>query len=265
MGERSQIYVCFEADEPALIARYFQWNSGSNMISRLKHIIQFVKEAKDKMTPQGFELWCKDYGTKKELISLMEVDFDCFSISLSRDIVEEYHDFHNEGPFKNHVFLEQDNNDGQLYVYICKDGTIEYCLVTETATTRNRITARDYIKLYNEDLPKYMALLRDGNIDWIEANAKFMKQDRLDSIINADYSIYSNYSSELQTETFHFTCEWYKALNEPEYREFLEKISDDEAAAYCKEWAKQYMYVKKHYTVEDFFAKKIEETRREKK
>lgn len=45
MGQRSQIFVRFEKElgEKEIVARYFNWNYGERMISRVYHTIAWIK------------------------------------------------------------------------------------------------------------------------------------------------------------------------------------------------------------------------------
>lgn len=45
MGQRSQIFVRFEKElgEKEIVARYFNWNYGERMISRVYHTIDWIK------------------------------------------------------------------------------------------------------------------------------------------------------------------------------------------------------------------------------
>ena len=46
MGQRSQIFVRFEKEfgEKEIVARYFNWNYGERMISRVYHTIAWIKD-----------------------------------------------------------------------------------------------------------------------------------------------------------------------------------------------------------------------------
>ena len=122
MGQRSQIYIRVNdmAGRKFLVPRYYQWNYGERMVSRARHILEWLKM---------YEGWpyslCHGDNTEKLKI-VMDVNFDYHDVVLGQDIIKEWNEEVeyakkqgiklSEKAFKEMVFDGQDNNDGQLFI-----------------------------------------------------------------------------------------------------------------------------------------------------
>lgn len=92
MGQRSQIFVRFEKElgEKEIVARYFNWNYGERMISRVYHTIAWIKA--------HLELTNSDPGqylsqNRKKLVRILDTNFDMYDITIASNILKEYEEF----------------------------------------------------------------------------------------------------------------------------------------------------------------------------
>ena len=125
MGQRSQIYVRVNdmAGRKFLAPRCYQWNFGERMVSRARHILEWLKM---------YEGWpyslCMGDNHEK-LKKIMDTNFDYHDVVLGIDLIKEYKETveyfkdRDEEPstFKESVFDGQDNNDGQLFIDVIVD------------------------------------------------------------------------------------------------------------------------------------------------
>lgn len=187
MGQRSQIYVRYQKDGVNyLTARYYQWNYGERMISRCRHSLEWIK-----MMMQYD--WYLTSETEK-LKRYLDVNFDMQDIVIGSDIIEEWTEcsWKDETTFNNFVFLEQDNNDGKLFINI-KDGVIKYAFVDTDCNTEHIMNANQYMNWDYEDWLNSEYLDAEArqtcinNFEAIESLAELMTEEELDEFINADY------------------------------------------------------------------------------
>lgn len=122
MGQRSQIFVRYEDAEGKkhLIARYYQWNYGERMISRVAYTMSWLKAY------IGY-----DWEIEKKCARIMDVNFDYHDVYVSSDMLEEYAEFHpqQDCSFKDFAFVGMDNNDGKALIDIKKDGAMSYAFL----------------------------------------------------------------------------------------------------------------------------------------
>ena len=122
MGQRSQIYVRMndENGKYRLVARYFQWNFGTRMVSRARGIIEWLEGMK-----QSTYWISASYKDKKvtKLERVMEINWDYKDVVLSIDILKEYEEGYYSSPIG--IFTGQDNNDGQLIIDMIVDWKIK--------------------------------------------------------------------------------------------------------------------------------------------
>ena len=187
MGQRSQIYVRYTKDNKRyLTARYFQWNYGERMISRCKHTLEWIKEH------MNYDWY---FTTEPEMLKrYLDVNFDMQSIVIGSDIVKEWEewDYKEETTFNDFVFLQQDNNDGKLFIDI-KDGTIKYAFVDAECHTEHIMNARQYMDWDYEDwrdseyINDEAKKTCEDNFKVIAEIAELMTEQELEEFINADY------------------------------------------------------------------------------
>ena len=196
MGQRSQIYVRYNTKEgtKSLIARYFQWNYGTRMVSRARGIIEWCKANAAYFDINGIE----------RLIRIIETNFDYRDVCISSNIADEYKQYAFEGEtFSQFVFEGQDNNDGQLYI----DLNINW---EKRNTPSKRIKVKYAFVPYTEDVPmdaeeymqwdekdeapwrnnKYIqgeVKYTERNIRYINKHAKLMTQDEIIEFRSYDY------------------------------------------------------------------------------
>lgn len=187
MGQRSQIYVRYQKDcVNYLIARYYQWNYGERMISRCKHGIEWIKEM------LNYD-WYLTTETEK-LKRILDVNFDMQDIVMGSDIIKEWEecDWKEETTFNSFVFLEQDNNDGKLFID-AKNGIIKYAFLDYDCNLDHIMTAEQYINwdyegwITSHYLDDEQKLTCFNNIKEIAEMAELMTKEELEDFINCDY------------------------------------------------------------------------------
>lgn len=117
MGQRSQIYVKINTRDQGdmLIASYFGWNYGTRMVSRAMGIMEWLNAYKDYPTTFQYNSQSHEYvNNAKKLQQIMATNFDMRDVAESADIIKEYESGLYRKP--EGMFLEQDNNDGQLLI-----------------------------------------------------------------------------------------------------------------------------------------------------
>lgn len=117
MGQRSQIYVRFtnpETGRKKLVARYFGWNYGERMVSRVRNTIEFIECQINSTIYKTTRMFDEQF--EERLVRIMETNFDLKDVQFSGNIIREYEEMYlGEMPFKT-VFIDQDNNDGQAFI-----------------------------------------------------------------------------------------------------------------------------------------------------
>ena len=189
MGQRSQIYIAFNkqsSDYPRiarggkdkiLIARYYQWNFGSRMVSRAAWLMRWLKTNIDTL----------DWKIEN-IVRISDTNFDFKDVVISQDIIresEEYKTYGCKTP-NEYVFDGQDNNDGTLFIKIEQDGTIKYAF--SDSNHSKVMTAKQYMAW-----GKYSSEERDGsnysdNCKQINEIAILMNNDELENFISDSYS-----------------------------------------------------------------------------
>lgn len=185
MGQRSQIYIRYEDENnnKGLTALYFQWNYGCRMISRAKYGIEWIKKNYEYIS------WNE---TLQKLRRIFEINFDMVDCVLSANIIDEFMECGQNEDFNSYVFLDQDNNNGKLFIDILKDGKIKYaftdCCITKALTPKEYMDSEDwYCKDYEDRKFSQINLLNE-NFKYIEENAELMTNEELREFIEADYT-----------------------------------------------------------------------------
>lgn len=189
MGQRSQIYVAYDKghrnekgiverkDGQYLIARYYQWNYGSRMVSRAKGLIEWILENIEYI----------DYLSKK-IPRIADTNWDLHDVAISQDIIKEEKDSREPddkdySPYK-YIFEWQDNNDGKLFISIKDDGEIKYAFTDGDISAP--LTAEGYI--YNGRYStKDNASNYSENCKYIGEHATLMTKAELDIFIHNNY------------------------------------------------------------------------------
>ena len=111
MGQRSQIYFRCNTlyGKYLLVAKYFQWNYGTRLVSRARGILEWLDREKEFAT-----LFYNGSSTIERLKRVMEINWDYKDVVVSQDIVDEYKRGLYSEPKE--IFTGQDNNDGQLLI-----------------------------------------------------------------------------------------------------------------------------------------------------
>ena len=234
MGQRSQIYVKFESEKgKILIANYYQWNYGEGMISRAKHVIEYLKDIHDGIYKDGdFSFWYENTNNIKKIKRMLDVNFDFQNITISQDIIKEYKEGTDDDcKFNDYVFYGQDNNDGQFYLYVMNDGTFKYTFTDYNCN--DRLTAHQYMEDYNAEEKE----LCEENMSYIETSAQLMTNSEWAEFLDDDYSsLYAKRSTPAEEAVFKLSMLWGDYLRSKKsykgilYSDFLSKIPDDKAA-----------------------------------
>ena len=188
MGMRSQIYIRYKNKKGTqLIARYFQWNYGENMVSRARSIIEWLTYMHE------YRDWLFDNERKMlELERVCDVNFDMRSISLSTDIVREVvEQKFDESCGLNNAIFGQDNNNGQLLID-ATSVTIKYAFIPYFLEPEKIMDAYGYM---DWDLPigwrdnQYFAEYTNRNIQYIAEHAELMTEEDVRNFLGDDYEI----------------------------------------------------------------------------
>lgn len=136
MGQRSQIFVRFEKElgEKEIVARYFNWNYGERMISRVYHTIDWIKRHLEitNSDPGQYLSW-----NRKKLIRILDTNFDMCDVIITSNILKEYEECDWNMSLNDFMFHGQDNNDGKAFIDVKRDGTIKYALLTRNNALRD--------------------------------------------------------------------------------------------------------------------------------
>lgn len=209
MGQRSQMYIIIkEKGEYAMCANYYGWNYGERLISRSRYSLEYILEMKKSGILHTY--------FKNKLKRIMDVNFDMMDVVESSDIVneffEDYYDEYvkeneNEASFADcfwdYCFSTQDNNDGQMYLYIDLDADVfipKMCFLSGTLMDEEntRVMSADSYLInnlcYGEDFKTWQEYMEDSdyygkreiaytkaNVDFINENTELLlKQELLD-------------------------------------------------------------------------------------
>jgi hypothetical protein len=115
-------------------------------------------------------------------------------IVMGSDIVKEWDewDYKDETTFNNFVFLEQDNNDGKLFIDV-KNGIVKYAFLDSDCHTEHIMNAEQYMNwdcegwITNEYIDDEQKLICFNNIKEIAEMAELMSQEELEDFINYKY------------------------------------------------------------------------------
>lgn len=192
MGQRSQIYIRVKGE--LVVANYYQWNYAERMISRARAIIEWIDEYRKN---DWLDFFKKDgcsinNSSITKLRRICDINFDMRDVAISCDIFKEYEELGNESPFKDYVFLEQDNNDGKLFVDVTESG-IKYCFTDYNC--KKTMGGEKYMawergkdwKQTNQYFTKNDLKTCLSNIRFIKSHAKLMTKDELEEFINKKY------------------------------------------------------------------------------
>ena len=199
MGQRSQIYVAFNMGDrnddgslkvrctEFLIARYYQWNYGSRMISRARGLIEWIDAYKRFL----------DFRYDR-IPYIADVNFDLRDVALGQDIIKEYAEgYYDE---EEEIFLGQDNNDGKLFIRIEDNGVIKYCFTgygdyecIKPLDCKGYMNSQFDEDPYSPDYSPYETEIEHGsnyfeNAKYISEHAVLMTEKELDKFINGHYA-----------------------------------------------------------------------------
>lgn len=187
MGQRSQIYIRYDAK--LIVANYYQWNFGDLMISRARGVIEYLKYYID----GEYYFIFKDKSYLKKISRICDVNFDYRDIAISCDIVQEWKEQFSDTDFNDCVFRHQDNNDGQLFIDISKDGVIKYAFSQnpdyEQIMTAESYLEWDYGEGWESSLSREIVNICKENVKYIQENATLMTAEELNQFIEAEYEI----------------------------------------------------------------------------
>lgn len=116
MGQRSQIYFRINKANGGyyLVARYFQWNFGTRMISRARGLLEWL----DANSDYPYTLYDENWDALK-VVRIIETNFDYKDVCISRDIIADC----NDPDYGWDLLFHDDNNDGKFMVDMIVDWT----------------------------------------------------------------------------------------------------------------------------------------------
>lgn len=202
MGQRSQIYFRCNTlyGKYILVAKYFQWNYGTRMVSRARGIIEWLDREKEFAS-----LFYIGSSTLERLKRVIEINWDYKDVVCTCDILKEYEEGLYDEPIK--IFTGQDNNDGQLII----DMNIDFdhkdkkgnCIVKlkyafldwDSKLIGNGEDYMQWNENYGDEGPawrdnKYVQKeikYTERNIRFIDKHAELMTEAEVDEYINHDY------------------------------------------------------------------------------
>lgn len=189
MGQRSQIYVRYTNDkgEHFLTARYFGWCYGERMVSRARHTIEWILAE--------IRYYFKFSTDNRELIRIIDTNFDMHDVTISSDIIEEYFEyFSTDLTFKEYVFTHHDNNNGKLFIDIHPDGTVKYAFLDCECNLDKKMSAAQYMN-WDKPLWRKSQYISDKQKTLCEENIKEMKKvplmtkRELEDFISCEYNL----------------------------------------------------------------------------
>jgi|GEM_PF-1158018 len=181
MGQRSQIFVRFEKNpgEKEIVARYYKWNCGDQMISIVYHTIEWLKKHLDlnNCGSGQYLLW-----NQKEFIRILGTKYDLGDVVIITDILNKYGDYW------------KDDNDGKALIDIQCDGAIKYALLIRNNTLCN---PSEYMLwnlwiesiLPNKPIPRRMIDNIGNHIQELSESAMLMTEEAYDEIPNWSYTL----------------------------------------------------------------------------
>ena len=190
MGQRSQIYVRYTNDkgEHFLTARYFGWNYGERMVSRARHTIEWINEE--------IKYTFKFSSDNKQLVRIIDTNFDMKDVVISSDIIEEYFEtFTEDYTFKEYVFTHHDNNDGKLFIDIHPNGIIKYAFVDSECNLDKPMGGLGYMRWNHKNWrdSKYITKEQkekcNKNCKYLRNNFQLMTTKELKDFISCDYNV----------------------------------------------------------------------------
>ena len=187
MGQRSQIYIRY--NKKLVIANYYQWNYGERMISRARHGIEYIKDNLLEYRNFIFD----DPHYMKQLSRIFDVNFDMKDVQISANIIEEWGEQFFDDDFNDVVFIQQDNNDGKLFVDILENGVIKYAFLDCNCDMENIMSAAKYMDWDSKDwrnseyIDNEQKKQCEDNLKTIEEIATLMTKEEIEDFINFDY------------------------------------------------------------------------------
>ena len=187
MGQRSQIYV--RANDTLIIANYYQWNYAERMISRARYGIECIRYFLD----QGYNWYFNSPSDILKISRIFDVNFDYKDVAISCDILKEWEEERtasglSTSDFADFVFFGQDNNDGQLYIWIdTEKESVKYALTD--CDGENPMTPDQYMEWedqsmtepYTKRFKKSELRTYNSNKKSIEKNATLMTAGELEA------------------------------------------------------------------------------------
>ena len=187
MSEAAQIYVRYNGKKGrGLIANYYSWCYGERLVSRARYGIEWIIE---KLSSKRLH----DRWYLIRLSRILDTNFDMKDVTISQDIIKERLDRYPEDNFRESVFLTQQNDDGKLFIDICKD-FVKYAFTDRDANLEHIMDAESYMVWNvgpewrcNPHIEKDMIAACDENIKYLSEHAQLMTPEELEDFINCEY------------------------------------------------------------------------------
>lgn len=194
MGERSQIYV--RVNKKLVVANYYHWNYGEEMISRARYGIKFINDTwlEDEDFDTVYPFNEKSYH--EDLRRYFDVNFDTKNIRLSSNLMDDLKDKFTKDSFNDYMFKLLSNDDGKLFIdVLLENKTIKYAFLNCECDTNNIMNARQYMD-WNYDyedwrnsefIDKEQKTLCEENLLAIDDMAQLMTKEEMDEFLSYNY------------------------------------------------------------------------------
>lgn len=204
MGQRSQIYFRINKETGGyyLVARYFQWNYGTRMISRARGLLEWL----DSNSDYPYALYDEKWNASK-VIRIIDTNFDYKDVCISRDIIADcndpdygwdllFHDDNNDGKLMVDMVVDWESKDKKgdrpiIFKYAFTDSSNELLMDAEQYMSWNGNDEEDDGSVIPWRESKYIkreVKYTERNIKKIDKLAILMTQEELNEYLTHDYS-----------------------------------------------------------------------------
>lgn len=184
MGQRSNIAVRVNGN--IKLARYYQWNYGERMISRVAHFIEWVINRTEHISYPADEIFWSYGDDTERAIRILDTNFDYEDVVISSDLITEMEEYEQDNFWD--FFLGSDNNDGYGLIDISKEGIKYAFLHWNTDNAEKPLDVKAYMKADGADMmtsdTEYNVMMSE-NIERLEKYAKLMTAEEVELFLHS--------------------------------------------------------------------------------